>query len=290
MSTLQELYTLVADRRQQDEELFSLLTQVKPLEQEVKKLQIDANNRQADADELSGPGLRTLFLRMTGKKEEAEAQAYRNLRTAKEQLNTASYRLETTKSRIEALQTELDATADAESALREALNTRSVVLPEQTDTLLSNLAQADVLAEQLPQTMNELKSLLQKVENYYIHGDIQTDLSGNRYNNRFRTMQQISRQCQPVLDRLLSQLNSTAALYDTDFRAAAPGDWTTDPQYLSAQRFDAKDLFERTDSVFCWLQRLERCLNTQKQDRAATELQWKQELRDILLAAVPSGM
>ena len=284
MTELQELRALLIRRTALEEEYAELVSQLRPLERDVQKLKVETNNKQLDADQLTRPGLRNLVLGWTGKKEAALTNAIREARTAREHLNTAEYRLETLRSRTAAIRQELDATADTEEQFLRQWEQQAGHSHTEARALLQQLKQSTVLLTRLPEEVDTLKSLLSVVERYYVTGDIQTDLTGHRYDNKFRTMKAHCPPCQDALTALLATLSTYTDFFDIHLQAVASGPWTNQTDYLTAQSFDAKELFERVDQVSCWLSQLEFALKTQKSQAAAMLLSHRKALRDCLLA------
>ena len=284
MSDLQNLLTLLIRRMALEEEYAELVPQLRPLERDIQKLKVEANNKQLDADQLTRPGLRNRVLGWTGKKEAALTNAIREARTAREHLNAAEYRLETLRSRTTTIRQELDATADTEEQFLRQWEQQAGHSHTEARALLQQLKQSTELLTRLPEEVDTLKSLLSVVERYYVTGDIQTDLTGHRYDNKFRTMKAHCPPCQDALTALLATLSTYTDFFDIHLQAVASGPWTNQTDYLTAQSFDAKELFERVDQVSCWLSQLEFALKTQNSQAAAMLLSHRKALRDCLLA------
>jgi len=60
--------------------------------------------------------------------------------------------------------------------------------------------------------------------------------------------------------------------------------WATDPNYLTQPRFDAIELHEYYDRVYCWVQRLELEMKKIEGTLIETEKSCRQTLRQELLA------
>jgi len=288
MSDLQNLRTLLIRRMALEEEYAELVPQLSPLQRDIQRLKVEANNKQLDADQLTKPGLRNLVLGWTGKKEAALTNAIREARTAREHLNTAEYRLETLRSRTAAIRQELDATADAEKQFLRQWEQQTGRSHTEAQALLQQLEQSTALLTRLPEEVNTLKSLLSVVERYYVTGDIQTDLTGHRYDNKFRTMKAHCPPCQDALTALLATLSTYTDFFDIHLQAVVSGPWTDQTDYLTTQSFDAKELYERVDHVSRWLSQLEFALKNQKSQADTMLLSHRKALHDCLLA-LPDG-
>ena len=285
MADMRELQAIIRCRETLDEELTASIPQLRPLEHEIQTLKVEAHNKQLDAEQLSRPGLRSAVLRWTGRHEAAVTRAVREARAARDALQTALFRQETLQNRVHAIQNELAATADTEAACLRLLEAQHPNAPaiREAAGLLRQLQQAAQLRSTLPEQLSKTKARLSRVLRTYETGDIQTDLTGHRFDNKFRTMKELCIPAQEDLSLLLPLLTQYTDLYDQNLQTAAPGPWTAEPKYLTAPSFDAKDLQERVDDVFCWVQQLERCLRDLQTHNDLTERAWRQSLRRLLL-------
>ena len=286
MADLQTLRATLVRRKELETELAELSIQEGPLARDVQRLKIEVNNKQFDMEKLSRPGLRSLVLGWTGKKEAALSQAVRDTRAAKDHLNTVSFRLETLQTRIAALSGELEQLSSCEA---DYLAQLYILRPGDerlaaAESLLQQLQLGESLRRDLREAADALLPLLRALERLYETGDIQTDLVGRPYDNKFPAMRDRAIPCQAALNRFTALLSQYEVLCNLTFEAAVPGPWSAEENYLTAPAFDAQELFERLENVQFWLQRLKRVGTSMMPQQAAIEQTWRQELRTALFA------
>lgn len=287
---LDRLRQIVHRRMEIESEILSLHTQIKTGKLEVGKLTHTFHLREEEADSLTGFSIQGLFLGLTGKKEERLAEAQKKLRSAKLAVDQAQVDLDSLQQRLLTLEQELQDTAPEEDTYEQEI-TRLV-----SDQLPASLTSAQSQMKQITQIhtaltpakekTTELKELLKHAEYIFQVGDIQVDYTGRRYNNRFHTMQEHSYPSQKCLTELLTllqqynqhitEISSIPAIELTDA-------WATDPNYLTQPRFDAIELHEYYDRVYCWVQRLELDLKKIEGTLAESEKNCRQTLRQELL-------
>ena len=283
MPDLRELRALLAHREALELELAELEPQLRPLERENLRLQIEVNNKQLDADSLSKPGLRTLFLGWTGKKEAARTTALRELRNAREQLHSTTFRLETLRSRVEAIRQELRTTSEAEADCLRLWKEQTGREHEEADQLMRRVMEDTALSERFFRELKTLKDRLSVLDSYYATGDIQTDLTGRRYDNKFHTMKKHASPCQDALTSFLKSFDAYTSRYKPDLQFPVPDSRIMQADYLTAPSFDARELYEQAERVSAWISQLEHRLKVQKAAVEAEQLACLRALRACLM-------
>lgn len=292
MEELQTLRTALERYSVLEAELAEAVGQVKSLQQDLQRLKRTTETIRSEADSLAAPGLKGLFLKLTGKQETAIIQARQEVRAAESALAAADFQLQTTQAHMTALTDELAQTASCEASYLARL---TMLFPDdprmlEAQSLLDRLHQREALLCALREAASALKPLLQSMIRLYETGDIQTDLVGRRYDNKFPTMREKAIPCQAALNSFTALLLQYAAAYGLEFGTASPGPWSSDPKYLTAPAFDAKELFERIDDVRCWLRRLESRSNEFVSTQKAQDRCCRQALYEILFTAHDSLM
>lgn len=285
MKTLNELRQTVLQRMALEQEREELLAQEKALRQEVRLL-----TRQAEEAREAEEGLRGitgLLLQLTGKKEERLAQAQRAAASARAAQQNGEFRLHTAQDRIAAVDEELEDTWPEEQAWLNQMEPycdADSLAPVKRHAL--NLQQALRLRRKIPEQAALLQPLVEKALVYDAYGDVRTDLSGGRYNNRARALREQNRLCQEALDAYVSVVRACASLLPEVLQVEWDGPWTA-PEYLlePSTEFRNADMTGRLENVQSWPVRLERALqrNDEALNREATKAM--NALRQLLLAA-----
>jgi len=153
---MQEAIRLTARKLELLEQKEKLEAESKLLREEVRKLKIIAHNEQADVENLNMPGLRGLFLSMTGKKQEKLEKEQTEARHARQTYEAAAAKLESTLHSLNRYTEELTALGNCEETLRLLLS-----IPE--DAELLSLEQCSTDLDGIQNLIDPLKKVLAKV-------------------------------------------------------------------------------------------------------------------------------
>lgn len=122
----------------------------KLLDAEIRKLQIIAHNEQADVESLESPGVKSILLGLTGKKQERLEKEQGEARNAVQNYEFAKMRRESIGQNLIAREAELDSLGACEVALRQLLQ-----IP--ADEELLNLTQ---LLSDIPRIQEDISGLM----------------------------------------------------------------------------------------------------------------------------------
>lgn len=185
-----------------------LKAECKLLDAEVRKLQIIAHNEQADVENLESPGIKSMLLELTGKKQERLEKEQGEARNAVQNYEFAKMRRESVGQRLIARESELDSLGACEVALQQLLQ-----IPA-NDALL-DLTQ---LLSDIPRILEDISSLtgtLTKVSQWGAARAATSSTSGLAGTDD--TLRAIENKAQDALDQLKSNLSNLQK------RAAAHG-------------------------------------------------------------------
>lgn len=126
------------------------------LEDEVRKLRIIAHNEQADVENLQSPGIRGLFLNLTGKMQERLEQEQTEARHAQQDYQAAAAKLDSVLSKLAQYTEELASLGNCEDELGQML-----ALPE--DAALETLRQCTAALSEIQSKSEHLMAALAKV-------------------------------------------------------------------------------------------------------------------------------
>ena len=153
---MQEAIRLTARKLELLEQKEKLEAENKLLEERVRKLKIIAHNEQADVENLNMPGIRRLFLSITGKKQEKLEKEQMEARHAQQNLDAAAAKQDSTLHRLSQYAAELAALGNCEEELRQWLS-----LPEDAPLLSLEHCSTDLSGTQ--NLIDDLKKALVKV-------------------------------------------------------------------------------------------------------------------------------
>ena len=249
----------VEQRAELEVSIKELQKQLPIQKQKCKQLKAHLDYAQAEIVKLEKNGVKGLLLQILGKREEALEEAQVSCRKIYSELQAAELQSASMQDQMQELRNEWKAKEALEeayySALEQHLQENSQAIPS---TFLENrrkaqqLSQAAELLERMRAERNALEPLLTKVENAYWHGDIRTDLSGNRYNSRLgalKTALEPFLAAFPCLLRLIAEYN---ALVPPNLAVDLSDSWVVKQDYWDHPQMP-EDLYQRFEPVQIWV-------------------------------------
>lgn len=281
MKTLLQLRRTVMHRMELEQEQAELAERMKALRLELRTLVRQEEEAREAAEKLEG--ISGLLLRLTGKKEARQQEAQRSVAAALSARQNGEFRLHTAEQRIKEIEEELAATERDELDWIALLEPRCEDL-EAVKNAAMDLRQARFLRHQLPELANRLAPLVEKALVYDTYGDVQTHLSGGRYDNRAKSLKEQNRLCQPVLTTYSETVRACMDLLPEDLRPEWDGPWTAS-EYLTELPTDFRtmEMTARLENVKSWPVRLERSLRNIDEELDRRTRQANDALRQRLL-------
>lgn len=261
---IMELRNAVEERIALEKELAELRSRVKPMEIEIRKLTIMADDEQSDVDSLTGFHLKGLALGLVGKRDSRLEKEQREAIKAQSALAMAKYQLDALHRQI----------ADREKTLMETRNVETEycgilesLLPGDgsVDSSALKNAKEDMVRVgrvlDLRLNIQEKYSVLiefgKQAETLHFYGDIKADAIGKRYNNKLYSMRELGRKIQKSLDDFIHILQDYNDSVSPAFQIKL-SDHLVQPGYLTQYAADAEELYTRLDNVYCWVRRVEK--------------------------------
>ncbi|MBR3973164.1 MAG: hypothetical protein IKJ99_04345 [Oscillospiraceae bacterium] len=199
---MQEAIRLTARKLELLEQKEKLEAENKLLEERVRKLKIIAHNEQADVENLNMPGIRRLFLSITGKKQEKLEKEQMEARHAQQNLDAAAAKQDSTLHRLSQYAAELAALGNCEEELRQWLS-----LPEDAPLLSLEHCSTDLSGTQ--NLIDDLKKALVKVSQLgAIRNGTQNPIALAGTDDQLRSAE---RSAQDMLIQIKSELKSLDA-------------------------------------------------------------------------------
>ena len=283
---IMELRNAVKERIALEKELAELRARVKPMENEVRKLTIVADDEQSDVDSLTEFELKGLVLGLIGKRESRLEKEQQEARNAQSALALAKYQLEALHRQIADREEVLKKTGDVET---EYCGMIESMLPG--DGTLNSAALKNIkegmahvvrvldLRMNIQEKYSVLKEFGKQAETLYYYGDIKVDAIGKRYNNKLHSLRELGRKFQKSLDEYIQILRDYNDSVSGVFRIELSDPWVQ-PGYLTQYAADAGELYTRLDSVYCWGQRVEKKI----MELVGQENAYRSAFRDVLFS------
>lgn len=278
MTDMNELKRIVQTRIELEAERAELFEQIPSVEKKIKKLTYLVEEAQSNYGDLENSKLRLFFLGVTGKKEERLQEAQNEVRRTRSELTAAEFELHSMNDRIEAIALELNVT---ESVFDEYLNRLEGAESEEMKERMIALKELPNLRHLISEKMIELKKLFLKAEEIWQYGDIQTDLSGRRYNKKDSTLRNHSKLIQRVVAELIELLEKYNTFAPEETKIIFHEDWMDNKDYWANQQI-VDDSHARIKKVDDWFYRLENGWNKMKKQQNEAEEILRDEITEFL--------
>ena len=273
-----ELKKIVLDRIVLERERAELLEEIPAVEKKIKKLANAVEEAQSDKEKLENSKINLFFLGVLGKKEERLQQEDNAVRNIRGEFSAAEYELNSIKNRIESIAIELSGTEDL---LDEFLALLEGEEGEEIKNCIITLTELSNLRCCIDENIIETKKHLAKAGEIWIYGDIQTDLSGRRYNKKDVTLRNQTRLIQQSISGLIDLLEKYNAVAPEEIKIIYHEDWMDNKDYWANQQI-AEDSHARIKKVDDWFYRFETCWNKMKKQQNEEEEILRDEITEFL--------
>lgn len=269
---------VVLNRIELEAERAELYEQIPSVEKKIKKLTYWAEEAQLNHDDLANSKMRLFFLGIVGKKEERLQKEENEVRKTRADLRAAEFELNSIKDRIESIGLELNITEDIFDKFINQLEGEDGIEMKARMLAVKELPNLRFL---ISEKIVETKPLFIKADEIWEYGDIQTNLSGRRYNKKDSTLRKHSKLIQQSVDELIVLLNQYNLYAPEEIKIIFHQEWMDNKEYWDNQQL-AYDSHERIKKVDDWFYRLENCWNNMKKQQSEAEEILRSEVLEYL--------
>lgn len=274
MKTLEPLFSALQTKIRLEERLTDLQIAEAALSRELSTL-ISAEEEARDRlDKLRGLSGKGILSRLTGKYAEEVERQQAAVRRASMALEAARTRHNDTNTKIQTVRTELDAYTDAEMACFRAISDFSLDHPLRnqlfsTEESFSRLTNEETVLIGAIGALDILRKQLEDAETTVLYGDLQTTMTGTRFDNRLRTMERQLPVCQNSMNDLLTRLEPFEAQLELHRIRCYGGIALTEPLTDRVLKDRLSDAVFQLPIVKKQLLRLQQSISSQKTEQAA---------------------
>ncbi len=273
-----EMKKVVINRIELEAERANLYEQMPSVEKKIKQFLYLTDEAQVSLDNLKNSKGRQFLLGIIGQKETRLQELENELRKVRGDLRAAEFELGSIKDRIESIGLELNITESTFDEFVELLENED---SEEMKVRLLAVKELPNLRHHIREKFVELKLLLKKAEEIWVYGDLDTDLSGRRYNRKDSTLRKHSKLIQKSVDELVALLNQYNIYAPEETKIIFHQDWMDNKEYWDNQQM-AYDSHERIKKVDEWFYRLENCWNKMKKQQNEAEEILRSEVLEYL--------
>jgi len=274
MKTLEPLFAALQTKIRLEERLTDLQMAEASLSRELSALIAAEEEARDGLDKLRGLSGKGILSRLTGKYAEELERQQAAVRRASMALEAARTRHNDTNTKIQTVRTELDAYTDAEMACFRAISDFSLDHPLRnqlfsTEESFSRLTNEETVLIGAIGTLDILRKQLEDAETTVLYGDLQTTMTGARFDNRLRTMERQLPVCQNSMNDLLTRLEPFEAQLELHRIRCYGGTALTEPLTDRVLKDRLSDAVFQLPIVKKQLLRLQQSISSQKTEQAA---------------------
>ncbi|MBR4027753.1 MAG: hypothetical protein IKJ01_09450 [Lachnospiraceae bacterium] len=251
MTEKSKLKNLFLNRMEVEQKREELRLQVNKIEEKIQKLTNDLQKAKLHYDSLENSSIKKLLLGITGKREEQLQKAQNEIRIIQGQITSIEFECNSMKNEVETLTIQLNETADCvDEYIYTFGDTEEEEVIKQAILAINKIPN---LRYEIEQQIPKIKRLLEKSEQIYVYGDLQTDAFGRSYNRKDTTLRELARTVQKETDILLQLLAEYNSVTSENIRIGLHEDWMDDSTYWENCQL-AQDCYERIHTVNWWFE------------------------------------